>query len=153
MIKKFLVVLITITLALVSMKVSALESINVEIFDIDKETVVKKVESTPAIQKEVEIYLNGITGIYGKFNPVPKQGYMIKIPLQEPAMVQNPWINSFVEEVILIFPKDEEPYLLVFNNEDRTLFFNFEGDTETLLKILNYERKTNPISQNIETKI
>lgn len=133
------IVIIIITILFTSVQISAYENINIEIFNINKERVVKKVESNPAIQKEVEGYLKGITGIYTKFNPIPNKGYMIKIPLETPIMVQNQWLNTFVDEVILIFPEENGQYLMVFDNKDRSLFFTFEGNIDLLLKNLKFK--------------
>jgi hypothetical protein len=38
-----------------------------------------------------------------------------------------------VSEVIVIFPKDEKPYLMVFEHGKRPLFLCFEGDTDKLI--------------------
>lgn len=139
MFKKIVIILITILLT--SAQVSAYENINIEIFDINKECVVKKVHSNPAIQKEVELYLKGITDIYTKFNPIPNKGYMIKIPLEVPIAVQNKWISTFVDEVIIIVPEGQGRYLMVFDNKDRALFFTFEGNVDVLLKSLHFRLK------------
>ncbi|WP_315118170.1 hypothetical protein [uncultured Clostridium sp.] len=140
MFKKVTVLLITFIL--ISSNVSAKTNIDIEIFDISKEKVIMNVPSNPTMQKEVENYLEGIKSMYCKFNPIPDKGYMIKIPLENPAMVQNEFINTFVDVVIIIFPKGEEPYLMVFDDKDRMIFFTFQGDTDTLIKSLNLNPST-----------
>ena len=58
------------------------------------------------------------------------------MPSQE---MQGQWINGFINEVIIVFPEEETtPFLMVFENQDRLLCFTFSGDTETLLKNLNF---------------
>ncbi|MBU5593124.1 hypothetical protein KQI89_15350 [Clostridium sp. MSJ-4] len=140
MFKKIAIVLFS--LLLFSMKVSAAESIHVEIFHINQESVVKRTPLTSKIQREAENYIKGITGVYAKFNPIPNSGYMIKIPFETPAMIKNQWINAFVDEIIVIFPEQEDPYLLVFDNKDRTIFLSFKGNTDLLLKHLKFKLNT-----------
>jgi hypothetical protein len=101
---------------------------NIEIFDINKGCVTKKFKSNPAIQKEVQNYLKRITSIYVKFKPIPDKGYMIKIPLKPSVRVKSEWLNDRIHQVIIIFPKQENPYLLVLDDKSRPLFFNFEGN-------------------------
>lgn len=123
---------------LTSVSVSARGYAKIEVFDISKEAVVKRVDTNSAIQKKVESYLKGITNIYIKFKPIPSKGYMIKIPLEPPVMVKNQWLNSPVNEVILVFPEQGKPYLAVFDEKNKITFFYFEGNTDALLKELNF---------------
>ena len=135
MIKKIAVILVFVFIT--SAHVSAQENKNVEIFDISKEKVIRELPSTPSIQKEAQNYLKGITSIYIKLKPIPDKGYMVKIPLEPPAAIQNQWVSSLADEVIIIFPAGEKPYLMIFDTENKLTFFNFEGKTDVLLKELN----------------
>ena len=114
---------------------------SIEIFDTGKEQVIKRVESSPAIQKEVSGYLKGISGLYTRFNPIPRKGIMIKIPVVPPVEVKNKWVNQLVNEVIVLFPAQGEPYLMIFQQENKPLFFTFKGNTANLLKELNFQLK------------
>ncbi|MEW9094059.1 MAG: hypothetical protein AB2417_03155 [Clostridiaceae bacterium] len=136
------VIILLITFILISSSVSAKTNIDIEIFDISREKVIMKVPSNPTIQKEVETYLEGIKSIYSKFNPIPDKGYMVKIPLEDPVMVQNQLLNTFIDVVIIIFPQEEEPYLMVFDDKDRMIFFTFQGNTDVLIKNLNFNPST-----------
>lgn len=141
MLKKVLIIFMI--LFLTSTKVLAVENIDVEIFDINKNCVIKTVQVDSSVQRQVEEYFKGITGIYAKFDPIPDKGYMVRVPLEKPVMIKNKWINTFVEETIIIFPQNEKAYLMVFDNKDRVLFFSFEGNTNLLLKNLNFHLKQN----------
>jgi len=113
---------------------------NIEIFDIAKEAVVKSFLPNPEVQKEAESYLKGITDICPKLNPIPKKGFMVKIPLDPPVQVENELVKASVDEVIIIFPEEEKPYLMLFDGEDRPLVFYFEGNTEEFTdKYIRYE--------------
>lgn len=111
---------------------------NVEIYCIDQEKVVKKVKTTDEIQKLAESYIEGIEGIYGKFKPIPNSGHAVKIPLYPPVKMEGQLANVFVDVVIIMFPKDEKPFLLIFENEDKLVCYTFKGDTEELWKRLEF---------------
>lgn len=110
---------------------------NVELFDIQKDTVTQVVPSNTFFQKAAKDYLNGINGIFVKVKPIPNQGYMIKIPLEPSVQINNEWITELVDEVIIIFTKDETPYLMVFDDENNPHFFHFKGNTNKLVKTFN----------------
>lgn len=148
MIKKVFMILSILLFPCVN--VYAKEYKSIEIFYINTSSIVKKIESSPKIEKEIESYLQNIKGIYGKFNPIPKKGYMVKIPLDTPIMVQNQWINSFIDEVIIIFPENESPYLIVFDNKERIIFFTFDGDTNVLCKYLKFNPESSMNLFNIK---
>jgi hypothetical protein len=111
----------------------------IQIIDIKKGKVLKYVQTNPYLQQEAETFLEGITGIYVKLNPYPNNGFVIKIPLEPNVMVKNQWFNDFVDEVMIIFPDSEQPYLMVFDNENRSYFFKFQGDTSKFLRLLEFK--------------
>ncbi|MFZ5988603.1 MAG: hypothetical protein ACOYWZ_15970 [Bacillota bacterium] len=106
----------------------------IEIFDINKEKVIKKFKSNPSIQKEAVNYLKSLTGVYMKFNLFPKEGFMIKIPLESSVKIKEQDIYYLVNEVIIIFPGQDRPYLMFLDDEGRPHAFYFDGDTGQLLK-------------------
>lgn len=111
----------------------------IEIFDITKERVVKEVPSTSETQREVKNCLEGITNIYAKFNPIPPKGFMIKVFLEPPVRIHNQWLNSRIDEVIILFPEGASPYLMVFEDGNKPLFLTFRGNTSALLKSLDFQ--------------
>ncbi|RCX17229.1 hypothetical protein DFR58_108124 [Anaerobacterium chartisolvens] len=114
----------------------------VEIFDISKGQVIKKVSSNSFIENEAKGYLLRITGMYVKANALPDKGYIIKIPLKKPITVENQWLNDYdtdpVKEIFVLIPASGNPYLLVMDNMNRPLFYNFEGNTGRLLASLSF---------------
>jgi hypothetical protein len=110
---------------------------NVEFFDIQKDSVTQIVPTSAVFQKAAEDYLKGINGIYVKVKPIPSQGYMVKIPLEPSVQINNEWINELVDEVIIIFTKEEPPYLMVFDDENNPHFFHFQGNTDIIAKTFN----------------
>ncbi|HOV27392.1 MAG TPA: hypothetical protein PK566_13685 [Pseudobacteroides sp.] len=116
---------------------------NVEIFDISKGEVIREMETSSVIQKEAENYLKNIDGMFVKANAIPEKGYIIKVAFEPPAKVDNKWLDSYginsVDQVFVIFPENAIPYLLVLDKKSRPLFYNFEGRTNDLLQILNFQ--------------
>ena len=111
----------------------------IQIFDIDQDKVIKTVQLTNAdVQQEVEKFLKGITGVYAKYNPIPSNGYMVRIQLVPNIMIRNKWFDDLVDEVTIILPSQEDPYLMLFNDENQPFFLTFEGNTEKLLEILDF---------------
>lgn len=114
----------------------------VEIFDIAKGEVIKEVQPGPEIKKEILKYINGITGMYVKVNAIPVKGYIVRVPVTPAIPIQNSWLNDYginsLNEVFVLFPEKEKPFLLILNNESRPYFYNFEGDTNKLLEILGF---------------
>jgi len=113
---------------------------NIEIFDIDKNMVVKSIELTSEIQNEVKNYVKKISGMYVKVDALPDSGIIIRVPLNPPIMADNQWLSGYninmVNEVFVIIPAQGKAFLLILDNEARPLFFNFEGDVGKLLEII-----------------
>ena len=114
----------------------------VEIFDISKGEVIKKVHSTRLIRKETISYLNGISGMYNKVKSFPEKGYIVRIPITPPSQVKNHWLNEYsinsVDEVFIILSEQGNTYLLVLDSKLRPYFFNFIGNIDVLLKNLDF---------------
>lgn len=114
---------------------------NIEIFDIAKGEVVREIEANPVARKEAEGYLAKITGMFGKVKAFPEKGYIVRVPLEPSAQINNKWLTDYginsLDQVFIIFPEQTIPYLLVLDEKNRPLFFNFEGSINTLLENLN----------------
>ena len=79
---------------------------------------------------EAKDILDKITGMYVKVKAFPDKGYIAKLPLKPVVEVSNKWLNEYgifsLNEVFIIFPEGNTPYLLVLDSNYRPLFFNFE---------------------------
>jgi hypothetical protein len=111
----------------------------IQLFDIEQDKVIKNVQLNTDVQHEVEKFLNGITGVYAKYNPIPNKGFMIRIPLEPNIMIRNKWFDDLVDEVTIILPSQEDPYLMLFDDENKPFFLTFEGNTEKLLELLDFK--------------
>ncbi len=114
---------------------------DVEVFDINKGEVVKKVQSNEIIQNEVTKYLESIEGVYEKIKPLPSSGKVIKVPLEPEVRAENHWLTDegikTIDKVFIILPDQEKPFLLVLNDDKLPVFFSFSANTEVLLQELN----------------
>ncbi|MFT4414577.1 hypothetical protein ACLM5H_12030 [Fredinandcohnia humi] len=124
---------------LISSNGFALTNQQIQIFDINKGKVIKNVQTNTDIQREVENFLEGITGVYVKYNPIPNNGFMIRIPLEPNIMVRTRWFDDLLDEVTIIFTDQENPYLMVFDDENKPYFLTFEGNTVKFLALLNFK--------------
>lgn len=137
MIKKIVVFLLL--MGFLSMHTEAQTNRQIEIFDIGKGKVVMTSRPNTKVQLEVGRFLSGITGPYPKINPVPREGFMIRVPLEPRIRVKTQLFTGPIDEVIIIFPAFENPYLMFFDDKNRALVFNFKGDSSRLLELLNYK--------------
>jgi len=131
MIKPFLIVLLLCQL-FVPVHAAAQSQMNADIFDIEQNKIIRHVPLDANVQKEITSSLTHITGVYKKFRAIPTRGSMVRVPVSPPLLVQNQWFHGLVDEVIFIFPPSEDPYVLLFDDENRSCFFTFTGDTKEL---------------------
>ena len=125
-------------LFLCNLLIGSAESIkNIELLDIEKNKIVT-IQAKPNIQLETEKIIKGINDVVKKINPIPNKGYMVKIPLTPPLRLESKWVNALIDEVIIIIPENEKPYLLLFDDENKPYFFTFTTDIDSLLKTLNF---------------
>ncbi|MCB2293418.1 hypothetical protein LGK95_07770 [Clostridium algoriphilum] len=115
---------------------------DVEIFDPKQEKVVKVVKLNPKINNMVTEWIKNVDAIYGKSNPLTDDGYAVRVPLYPSVTVQNKNLNTVVNDVYIIVPKHETPFLMIFDNENRLLCYPFKGDINTLSKVLNFKLET-----------
>ncbi|MER1957376.1 MAG: hypothetical protein ABS942_08345 [Solibacillus sp.] len=117
--------------------VSAQSITEIEIFDIEKNKIIK-IQKNPKIQLETKKIIKEIDNIVTKFNPIPDKGYLVKIPLTPSLQLKNKWVNTSIDEVIIIIPEDEKPYLLIIDNENKPHFFTIKTEMDTLLKTIDF---------------
>lgn len=110
---------------------------HVEILLIESNEMIKSVPINSDIQAEVAHIISKIDDVVKKFRPIPGKGIMMKIPLEPSIEIDNKFLTSLIDEVIIIIPEEESPYLLVFDDENRSWFFSFSTTLDTLLKTLN----------------
>lgn len=123
--------------------ISTNEYKDIEIFDISQGKIVKKLQSNEEIQNNVLQFVKDITGLYVNVKPFPEAGYIMRVPINPPVQVENQWVQEqgveTVNELYLLFPKEDEPFILILNDENRPFFFKYKGDTKSFLKEIGIE--------------
>lgn len=110
-----------------------------EVFDIQKGEVVKTINHSASLQKEVENWLSSIAGPVGSMRIEPINGIGIKIELAPPLKVENQWLNGTVTEVVLLLSQTETyyPTLLIFTKEHQVAAVNIQYDLGKFLIMHN----------------
>lgn len=96
----------------------------VEVFDIEKGTVIHEIIPNPIIQEEAKFYAANIDSLYKKINPLPPNGLIVRIPLDPPQSVQNQWFHALLDEINIIYPENGNPYVMLYDDENHIYFFN-----------------------------
>jgi hypothetical protein len=109
------IIVFLITLFLSAQNINAQTCIPIEIYGIHQEMVIKTIESNCKINNIVIDYLNKINNIKCSFNPIPKSGIAVKIPLSAPIKVQNKFFNAIINDVIVMYPENQPPFLMLFD--------------------------------------
>lgn len=142
MLKK--ITLVIIIILSISTNILAKEYKYVQIFDPKQDKVVQLIQLTSEIQSLVASYLEDIDTIYSMNDPIPKDGYAIKIPLDPTVKVQKKCLNALIKEIYIIIPEKEPPFIMLFEKENKLLCFPFRGDIKKLSKTLNFNLIKSP---------
>ena len=110
----------------------------IQIFDISKGKIVKKMKTGPTIQTEAGKIMNSITGLYAKVKPFPDKGYIVRVPCSPALIVQNNFINATVDKMYIIFTQNEPPIVLILDCKEKPFVYNFSNSTQELKKYLNF---------------
>lgn len=113
----------------------------IKVLDIETNSVVKEAEAAEDIDKEVEKAIKSIQRVTVQANPVPKKGYLIKIPLTKAIKVKSKWFNDIVSEALLIYnpATKNKGIIILYTDENTPLFFDIDYDFSPLLKKINKE--------------
>lgn len=141
MIQKFLTILILFIMILHPQVIHADNQEYIEIFDPQQNKVVEKVPLSEEINNMVADWINNIDEIYTTVNPIRDDGYAIRFPLDPAIEMKNKWINTTAEEIYLIVPQKDPSFLIVFETENKPVFFLFPGEIDKLSDVLDFQLK------------
>lgn len=127
------------SLLLVATRVSgsvqaALEPEKIQVYDVKKQEVVKKVENTDQLQAQAKKWLGSITGLSPRVNMGADSGLVVKIPMDPPTRVDNEWMTAKITEINLLLRPGDKPALLLFTDQNQPLIFEFSQDVTKFLK-------------------
>jgi hypothetical protein len=111
----------------------------IERFDVKKGTVSDRVPSTPEIQEEAGKLIQSLGAAHGIFRADPKDGTVLRIPIQPSQEIRKPGFYAFATEMYLFLPGGEEPYILIFSEENEPRLFAVKHPVDRLLKLCGWE--------------
>ncbi|WP_066295750.1 hypothetical protein [Bacillus sp. FJAT-29937] len=114
------------------------QSEKIEVYHIDEAKVIEEITPTEGVRLEAEKYLSNISGVYKKINPIPKKGFIVRIPLHPPLKVQNQWIHTLADEVNIFYPAGEDPYIMMYDDENNVYFFTLNRNKLEFTKMAKY---------------
>ncbi|MEJ8548231.1 hypothetical protein [Brevibacillus borstelensis] len=112
----------------------------VELFDTDKERVVKTWENTTEFQAEAQSLLKSVSGRVLDLQPVLSHALIVKIPLAPPQKLTHKQaeIDAMIANMFVVMPKESgrRPWMILHTKEAETLVVEFSGQTGKLRKLL-----------------
>lgn len=141
MIQRFFTILILFIMILHPQVIHADNQEYIEIFDPQQNKVVEKVPLSEEINNMVADWIKDIAEIYTTVNPIRDDGYAIRFPLNPAIEMKNKWMNTTVEEIYLIIPEKDPSFLIVFETENKPVFFLFPGEIDKLSDVLDFQLK------------
>lgn len=109
---------------------------DVEVFDIEKEQVVKRFANTSEIQDEMKKYVETIDRSIPPLEAMPKKGKMVRIPLHPALQVENQWMKSVIFEVFFIVLPDREPFVILYDENRKPYLLQSKNVPSTLMKMI-----------------
>lgn len=111
----------------------------VQVFDVAKSRVVLSVANSPQFQAEAKKWLADITSLAPEVQPNMKATYIVRVPIEPVQELNVGHIKLKVKEIFLFYYRDtnEEPLLLVFDEEKRPFFFHIHEDVAPFIKQLS----------------
>ena len=98
--------------------------------------VVQKQSLDSAIQKKLFNMLNLLLA-RSKLKCRSKRWSHDKIPLSKPVSITNQWLQTTIDEVLILLPLNEKPYIMLYDDENNPHFYYVKGDPKGLLKEMN----------------
>lgn len=110
----------------------------VEIFDPKQNKVVKEVKLTREIENMVTGWLAHPGEIVAKLNPMPDDGYVLRVPLQPTPALRNKWLYADIDEVFIVIPANEPPFYVILGDDGMSCYL-VNGDISMLSEALNFK--------------
>lgn len=110
----------------------------IQVFDVKKGSVILSVANNEDFQAEAKKWLSDITSLAPEIQPDMGATYIIRVPLTPHQTVNVGNVNLTAKEVFLFYysDTDDEPLLLVFDENKKPYFFHIHEDVTPFLKKL-----------------
>lgn len=122
----------------------------VQIFDVSQGKVVIMLPNTKEIQEEAKSWIMAVESLSGQINAGPKDGIVIRIPLQEPVDI-NPSISSDRAEELYVFagPNNGAAVnMLIFTQKSQPLLVNARVNLASFIQKHGLSRYINNAQSN-----
>lgn len=111
----------------------------VQVFDVKEGHVIKSVDSSSKIQKQVKRILKNVYEFAPEVQPDMKAKYIIRIPVKSGTTVKLNDASIAIQELFIFYYVDKEPLLLVFDENKKPFLFHTSYSIEPLLKLIQVE--------------
>jgi len=131
--KRILFVLSVLLLFSAGAPVYAKQPKLIEVFDVEKGAVIKKIGVSEDVLVQAKQILAHLS-FHGRFKLSFHKGVMVKIPIQ--AHVKNKWFDGDILEMIVILEPKQSPLVLLFNAQDQPVLFTTAYNAAALTKTI-----------------
>lgn len=104
-------------------------SADVELFDTDREKVVKVYANSPRFQQEAQNILHSVSGRVQELSPSLEKALILKIPLSPPQelTLASAAIDAEIVEMFVVMPKRgaRPPWLILHTADGHSLLLEF----------------------------
>lgn len=117
----------------------AVQNNTIKVLQIETGNVIAEADNSEQFDDLAKDAIKTIEKVTVEANPVPKQGYLIKVPLTKSIRVKNKWFDEFINEVILVYnPVDKNRgKIILYTDENTPVFFDIGYNFSKLLRKLN----------------
>lgn len=114
---------------------------DVELYDTDRERVVKTVTNTEEFQRAGRNILASATGRVMELNPALEKAMIVKVPLAPPYHLKlaSAHIEADIVEMFVVMPKKGKrpPWLILHTTENNSLLLEFSAELNQLKRLLH----------------
>lgn len=119
----------------------------IERFDVRKGQVTARIPVTAEMQQELGRLAQSASGSAGTFRIDPDDGTVLHVPLRPAVEIRQPGFYALAAEAYLFLPKDREPYILFFSEENEPRLFGLKQPVNRLLALCGWEDAYAPPGQ------
>ena len=118
---------------------SAVQSGQIERFDVKKGQVVDRIAVTEEIGKELRTLAQSASVSAGTIRIDPADGTVLHFPLQPAVEIRQPGFFALAAEAYVFLPIGREPYILFFSEENEPRLFGLKHPVKALLALCGWE--------------
>lgn len=117
------------------------EEPTIKVLELKTNNIIAEAQASSDFDKYGKKAIKSINNVTVEANPLPKEGFLIKMSFTKPLLIKNKWFNDLVNEVILIYqpkyPKNSK--VVLYTDENTPMFFDISYDLKGLSEELKIE--------------